>query len=166
MDSKQLQSVTKDLKKKYPDVGIQKIEVDESSGKSTFFLSPNDRVLASLPDGRGVTPRIAQASTIRRDVIDRTVLDLVKTSVSEEDPKEIIKRANKYYYEQDFYGAHIDVLSNFASKGFENDIDDDDIKLFYDTWNFDVGFQQMLSWIFFDFFRIGMVRTYKIVGKY
>lgn len=166
MDSKQLQKVTKDLKKKYPDVGIQKIEIDESSGKSTFFLTPNNRVLASLPDGRGVTPRIATASTIRRDVIDRTVLDLVKTSPSEEDPIEIIKRAKKYYYENDFYGSHIDVLTNFASKGFENDIDDDAIKLFYDTWNFDVGFPQMLGWIFFDFFRVGMVRTYKIVGKY
>ncbi len=166
MDSKQLQRVTNDLKKKYPDVGIQKIEVDESSGKSTFFLAPNERVLASLPGGMSVTPRISTASTIRRDAMDRTVLDLIKTSPSEEDPKEIIKRATRYYYEADFYGAHIDVLTNFASKGFENDIDDDDIKLFYDTWNFDVGFHQMLNWIFFDFFRVGMVRTYKIVGKY
>ena len=86
MDSTRLQKVTTDLKKKYPDVGIRKIEVDESNGKSTFFLTPNDRVLASLPDGRGLSPRMARASTLRRDVMDRTVLDLAKTSPSAEDP--------------------------------------------------------------------------------
>ncbi len=166
MDSTRLQKVTTDLKKKYPDVGIRKIEVDESNGKSTFFLTPNDRVLASLPDGRGLSPRMARASTLRRDVMDRTVLDLAKTSPSEEDPQELYKRSIKYYYENDFYGAHIDVLTNLASKGFENDIDDEELKLFYDVWNFDVGFDQMLNWIFFDLFRVGLVRTYKIVGKY
>ncbi|KKN59919.1 hypothetical protein LCGC14_0537440 [marine sediment metagenome] len=166
MDSTQLEKVTTDLKKKYPEVGIQKIEVDESSGKSTFFLTPNDRVLASLPDGRGLSPRMARASTLRRDVMDRTTLDLAKTSPSEENPQELYKRAIKYYYENDFYGSHIDVLTNFASKGFENDIDDEELKLFYDVWNFDVGFDQMLNWMFFDFFRVGLVRTYKIVGKY
>ena len=149
MDPKQLQKVTTDLKKKYPEVGIQKIEVDESNGKSTFFLTPNDRVLASLPDGRGLSPRMAKASTLRRDVMDRTALDLAKTSPSEENPQELYKRAIKYYYENDFYGSHIDVLTNFASKGFENDIDDEELKLFYDVWNFDVGFDQMLSWMFF-----------------
>ena len=168
MNENRLQKVTADLKEKYPEVGIQKIEVDESSGKSTLFLAPSKKVLASLPSSVATSPHIAKeaAATLRRDVLDRSVLDLVQKSVSEEDPIELFNRSIKYYYENDFYGSHIDVLTNFAAKGFENDIDDEDIKAFYDTWNFDVGFKKLLEWIFFDFFRVGMVRTYKIIGKY
>lgn len=168
MDSTQLQKITADLKEQYPEVGIHKIEVDEKSGKSTFFVSPTNKVLATLPVEKAVNLHGSAefASTLRRDVIDRSVLDLIKKSVSEEDPHELYKRAMKYYYEFDFYGSHIDILTNFASKGFENDIDDDKIKSFYDTWNFDVHFKQVIDWIFLDFFRVGMVRTYKIIGKY
>jgi hypothetical protein len=168
MDSEKLNKVTAELKGKYPEVGIQKIEVDEKNGKSTFFVSPTEKVLATLPPERAVNLHSAAevASTLRRDVIDRSVLDLIKKSVSEEDPHEIFKRSMKYYYEGDYYGSHIDILTNFSSKGFENDIDDDSIKAFYDTWNFDVNFKQVIDWIFLDLFRIGMVRTYKIIGKY
>lgn len=168
MDSKKLNKVTAELKDKYPEVGIQKIEVDEEGGTSTFFVSPTKKVLATLPAEKAVNLHGAAefASSLRRDVIDRSVLDLVKKSVSDEDPQEIFKRAIKYYYEGDYYGSHIDILTNFASKGFENDIDDDKIKAFYDTWNFDVNFKQTIDWVFFDFFRVGMVRTYKIIGKY
>lgn len=168
MDSEKLNKVTAELKDKYPEVGIQKIEVDEASGKSTFFVKPTPKVLATLPPEKAINLHGAAefASTLRRDVIDRSILDLVKKSVSDEDPHELFKRAIKYYTESDYYGAHIDIFTNFASKGFENDIDDDDIKSFYDTWNFDVNFKQVIDWIFFDFFRVGMVRTYKIIGKY
>ena len=168
MDSTKLQKVTADLKTQYPEVGIQKIEVDDVTGKSTFFMLPTKKVLATLSPEKAINLHGAAefASTLRRDVIDRSVLDLVKKSVSEEEPQELFKRAIKYYYESDYYGSHIDILTNFAAKGFENDIDDDKIKAFYDTWNFDVNFTQIIGWIFFDFFRVGMVRTYKIIGKY
>ncbi len=64
------------------------------------------------------------------------------------------------------YGTVIDTLTNFASKGFKNDVDDPDIKLFYDTWNDEINFQETVEKIFFDFFRVGMVRTFKTVGKF
>ena len=57
-------------------------------------------------------------------------------------------------------------MTNFASKGFKNDVDDADIKLFFDTWTDDIGFHRTVENIFFDFFRVGMVRTLKIVGKF
>jgi hypothetical protein len=168
MDSEKLQKITAKIKDQYPDVGIRKIEVDEATGKSTFFVNPTNKVLATLSPDKAINLHgpAAVASTLRRDVIDRSVLDLIKKSVSEEDPHTLFQRAIKYYYEADYYGSHIDILTNLSSKGFENDIDDDKIKAFYDTWNFDVNFTQILDWIFFDFFRVGMVRTYKIIGKY
>jgi hypothetical protein len=53
-----------------------------------------------------------------------------------------------------------------ACKGFENDIDDVNIKQFYDTWTFDVGFEEVLEWIYLDFFKTGHVTTYKVLSKY
>jgi len=166
MENDKLRDITATLKEKYPDLGIKHIEVDANSGKSTFYLTPNNRVLAGLPPDKIGQLGLDRASIIKRDAVSRSSLDLVKTSPSNKDPKELYKDAIRYYYEFDVYGAHIDILSNFASKGFENDIDDPEIKLFYDVWNFDVGFHEVLDWIFFDLFRIGMVRTYKIIGKY
>jgi len=168
MDSKKLGEITSELKSKYPESGIHKIEVDENNGKSTFFVQPSEKLLASLPPNKSVKLRGPfTASTLTRDVLDRSFVDLsTSTSPSSLDIKEVYKRAIKYYQEADYYGSHIDILTNLSSKGFENDIDDDGIKQFYDIWNFDVNFKQVLDWIFFDFFRVGMVRTYKIIGKY
>jgi hypothetical protein len=167
MDSKELGKVTKELNTRYPDIGIHKIELDDNTGKASFFMKPTNKVLASLPNDKAVNLRVSEtAATLRRDAIDRSALDLIKRSPYEDDPKNIFKRAMKYYFENDVYGSHIDILTNFAAKGFENDIDDDKIKSFYDVWCFDVNFKQIIDWMFFDFFRIGMVRTYKIIGKY
>jgi len=168
MDSKELAKITKELNTKYPKADIQRIEWDHDGSKASFYLKPNHQALAILPSDKAVTTRGAReiASTLRRDVIDRTVLDLIKQSPYEADPKDIYNRAMRYYVENDVYGTHIDVLTNFASKGFENDIDDEKIKAFYDVWCFDVDFKQVLDWIFFDLFKVGMVRTYKIIGKY
>lgn len=159
--------LTANFQEKYPNAGIEKIEYKEGDSSASFYLRPNQQALAMLDSRNAIKPRIATASTINRTALDRSFLDLsIGKSPYEEDPQALFTRAMKYYYEDDIYGSAVDVLSNFASKGFENDIDDPNIKAFYDSWCFDVNFKQMLDWVFFDFFRIGMVRTYKIVGKY
>jgi len=167
MDSKELGEITEVLKTKYPDIGIHKIEIDSNTGKASFYLKPTNKVLASLPNNQAIRLRSAEtAATLRRDTIDRTTLDLIKTSPYAEDPRAVFERSMRYYCENDVYGAHIDILTNLAAKGFENDVDDNKIKAFFDTWCFDVNFKQVVDWIFFDFFRVGMVRTYKVIGKY
>ena len=46
MDNQKLQQVTAELQEKYPEVGIKYVEVDESTGKSTFYLEPTKKTLA------------------------------------------------------------------------------------------------------------------------
>lgn len=163
----EVDKITARLQKNYPNAGIQKIEYKEGDSSASFYIQPNQKALAMLDNSRAVRSRVSMGSTLNRTALDRSFLDLaISKSPFEDDPKSLFSRSMKYYCEDDIYGAAIDVLSNFASKGFENDIDDPDVKAFYDTWCFDVNFKQMLDWIFFDFFRVGMVRTYKIVGKY
>jgi len=153
-----LTKVTADLKDKYPDIGIQSITVDDKSGKASFFLEPTKKALAFLPQEK--------ASIVRRDPIDRSVLDLIKPDPFSQNPKTSFERAIKYYYTDPDVGSVTNFLANVAAKGFENDIDDQNIKNFYDVWAFDVNFVELLDWVFLDFFRTGQVYTYKTIAKY
>lgn len=155
-----ISKVTADLKEKYPDIGLHHIEVNEKDGKSSFYLQPNKESLAFLDPEK--------ASIMRRDPIDRSELDLFanKKHPSEAGPKELYRAAIKYYYSDPLVGTTINLLSNLAFRGFENDIDDAKIKNFFDVWAFDVKFDQVLEWIFLDFFKTGHVVTYKAIASY
>jgi len=107
-----------------------------------------------------------KAATISRDYVQRSNLDLGKTDPYTEDPKESFKRAIEYYYTNPLVGASTNILANLAKRGFENDIDDANIKQFYDSWTFDVDFDALLDWIYLDFFKVGHVTTYKVLAKY
>jgi hypothetical protein len=160
-----LEKITADLKNKYPDIGIRSIETS-GDGKATFYLDPTQKSLAFLGKKDGTTPHSEAASTIRRDALDRGTLDLIKKDPFTEPYNESIKRAIKYYYTEPLVGSTLNLLASLSAKGFENDVDDPDIKNFYDTWVFDTNFAEVIEWIFLDFFKVGNVYTYKAVQKY
>ena len=169
MKQNTINKITADLKEKYPEVGIKSIEVDEKSGKSTFYIDPNstNKSLAFLDNA--VVPHIYKdkASSITRESLTRDYTSLLTSkAVHEEDPKVLYKRALQYYYTEPIVGSTLNLLSSLACKGFENDIDDPDIKNFFDTWAFDVNFEEFLEWVFLDVFRTSHVTTYKTVAKY
>ena len=171
MDSNTINKVAEELKTRYPEVGIRSIELGDN-GTATFMLNPTQKSLAFLggEDGMSaVTPRMrkASASTIRRDAVDRSVLDLMGPKDAFDDtPQNSIKRANRYHYVEPLVGSTNNLLASLSAKGFENDIDDPDIKNFYDTWVFDVNFEEIVEWIFLEFFKTGNVFTYKVLQKY
>ena len=105
---------------------------------------------------------------ISRDFLRRIDLDLLSPEGSplRTKPDKLYQKAINFYKTKGSYGTVIDTLTNFASKGFKNDVDDPDIKLFYDTWNREINFQETVENIFFDLFRVGLVRTFKLVGKF
>lgn len=170
MEQDLLTKVTSDLKEKYPEVGIKSIEVNDQTGQTSFFLEPTKKSLAFIDSkaGGAVAPHVYRdkAAVINRDYVQRSNLDLGKADPYTEDPKESYKRAIKYYYTDPLVGASINILANLAKRGFENDIDDTNIKQFYDSWTFDVGFGELLDWIYLDFFKVGHVTTYKVLAKY
>lgn len=164
-----IDKITEELKQKYPDAGIHKIEVDEKSGKSTFYVDAKPKTLAFLERG-GVIPKAfkEKAAVISRDTLERTFLDIAqleKDPLSLE-PREYFQKAMDYYNTDAALGSAINILASLASKGFEHDIDDPNIKNFFDVWAFDVGFHEFLEWVFLDFFKVGHVTTYKAIAKY
>jgi hypothetical protein len=159
--------ITAELQERYPDIGLKSIEIDEKSGSSTFLVEPTKKSLAFLDSP--IVPRIyrEKSSTITRDTMNRSYADLAQAKdVYSEDPKKLYERVMKYYYTEPIVGSVINLLSSLASKGFENDIDDPDIKNFYDTWAFDVNFEEVLDWIYLDLFKTSNVTTYKYIANY
>lgn len=167
MDTNDIGQMTKELREKYPDIGIEKIETD--GVKASFYVKPTKKVFAALESkgvviDRGMSER---ASTIIRDTLDRSGLTLLTAKDAyDETPVNAYKRAIRYYYTDGLVGTVTNLLANLSCKGFENDIDDENIKQFYDTWAFDVNFDDILEWIFLDFFKVGHVTTYKVLAKY
>lgn len=171
MDSKEIAKITEDLQSKYPDVGIRSIEVNAEKGTSTFYIEPKPKTLAYLKEGgvipKGLPPAYrAKAAVITRDTVDRTFLDLAQKDPMQMTKDEFVEKAINYYNTNGVVGSAINILSNLASRGFEHDIDDENIKNFFDVWAFDVRFPEILDWIFLDFFKTGHVTTYKVLAKY
>jgi len=169
MKEETLMDITASLQEKYPDVGIRKIEMHED-GTSSYYLDPTKKTLAFLDKGRAAVPRIFRgketAATITRDAIDRSSLDLAQKDPYEETAQNLFKRADRYYYTDPVVGTVVNLLANLAAKGFEHDIDDANIKQFYDAWAFDVNLVEVLEWIFLEFFKTGHVITYKVLAAY
>ena len=167
MDENITNKITAELQEKYPDVGIRSISVDESAGTTTFLLNPTKKALAFLDSPLVPHTYKEKSSTITRDFLSRSYLDLASNKDPfDEDPKILYEKAMRYYYTEPIVGSVINTLSSLACKGFENDIDDPNIKNFYDTWVFDVGFEEVLDWIFLELFKTSHVTTYKYIAKY
>jgi len=171
MDRKVLDSIQAELNERYPELGIQSIDVEESTGQASFYLSPKKQ-LAFLDTTSSVSPiktryNRTTADVITRSPVTRVGLDLLsQPDVMTKTPIDLIKRANQYHYTEPLVGSTNCLLASLAAKGFENDLDDDDIKAFYDAWAYDVNFYEVLEWIFLEFFKTGNVVTYKVLGKY
>jgi hypothetical protein len=145
--------------------GVHEMEIEVGDQGMPF------QELAYLTDqGNGPSPIKYHEGgrTISRDFLRRIDLDLfVEQGMPVRmKPERLYQRAINFYKTKGLYGTTVDTLTNFASKGFKNDVDDPDIKLFYDTWTREINFQQTVENIFFDLFRVGMVRTFKLVGKF
>ena len=181
-----LDSIKKKLNAKFNKVSVSDI-TDNADGSFSLVLDGNSKDIEgllkssnrdydSLPyvDKEDVSRfrRVnysgrATASTIRRDALGNDYLDLAVTpNVLTAKPQELYQRSMDYYKSRDVYGSSIDLLTNFAAKGYKNEIDDSNIRNFYNNWGVDVGLDKIVEQIFFEYFRSGFVRTYKVVGKY
>jgi len=186
MAENELEQEVAKIASKYDNLQVHAAEYDEESGQLQMTIGlRGGPQQGNLPPGVSVVSAEQEVGTadlvgtvlpanyaaanrrlIELDPLSRGDLDLLKTSVLTDDPQDVYQRSINYYRCKDVYGSSINVLTNFASKGFENDIDDERIKDFYDNWVVDVGFDDIVEKIFFDFLRVGMVRTYKVLGKY
>jgi hypothetical protein len=171
--------MSKDVKDKL-NAGLENAEVlshsDNGDGSHSMEIAvgPNGRPAKELAfltgeDGETSPMKFWEGGrNVSRDWLRRVDLDLLigKPQVTQARPEQLYDTAINMYHSQGQVGTIIDTLTNFAAKGFKNDIDDPAIKLFYDTWTREIGFHETVEKIFFDFFRTGFVRTFKLSGKF
>lgn len=180
-----LQNWVKERNSRSDTSGVQILGAEKTDNGYSLELNLRDKkVIESLEAGYDskftketarnlVRPKLGRrysehgSSVNYRDDLTRMELDILANfDPLEATPKEMYARAIEYYYRKGIYGSVVDTLTNFASKGFQNDIDDKKIKGFYDNWVETTKFQSFVDKIFFDVFRVGWVVTYKTVGRY
>jgi hypothetical protein len=167
MDENTTSRITAELQERYPEVGIKSISVNEETGTTTFLVDQTKKSLAFLKNPLVSHTYKEHASTLSRDAMSRSYLDLAnQKDYFDEDPKKLYEKAMRYYYTEPIIGSVVNLLSSLACKGFENDLDDPNIKNFYDTWVFDVNFEEVIEWIFLELFKTSHVTTYKYIAKY
>lgn len=177
--SNDLEDKVKQLGSKYDNLTVESAKVEDGQlvmkvslrGESPLpdLSDDQDLLQSSMGDVGSISDFPMEQSNMRRITLDpltRGDLDLAKASVLRSTPQELYQRSINYSRTKDIYGTALNILTNFASKGFENDIDDVTIKNFYDSWVSDSGFDDIVEKIFYDFFRVGMVKTYRILGQY
>jgi hypothetical protein len=156
--------------KDYPDVELSSV-VEGEDGKRHYVFKPalaclkTQGMATDVPDEYKHKHK-ARASVMYRDYLLRSDLDLTKPDVVNEPPHKIYERIRSYYRSKDVFGSYVDTLCDLSISGFENDCEDLKVKEFYDNWCQDVDMEEVLEWIFHEFFRSGLVRTYKVLGKY
>jgi len=77
------------------------------------------------------------------------------------DPHEIIQLAMMLYFNDPIVGTVIDLMVDICGSGFENECEDENVKKFYDNWCKQINMDEVLQWIFLEFFRTGNVTVYK-----
>jgi hypothetical protein len=160
-----------DFKKDYPNVELSGI-IPGENGDYKLFFKPKLATLSPYElGGRSIPKELREkynmsASTIYRDSLFRSDLDLVKPDVVNEAPHKLYSKVRGYYRSMDVFGTFVDTMVNLAISGFENDCEDLKIKEFYDNWCQDVDIHQVLEWVFQELYTTGFVRTYKVLGKY
>jgi hypothetical protein len=170
-DQTKIKKQITEFKKDYPNVELAGI-IPGQDGDYKMVFKPRLATLGPFEQGGADVPSDLKekmqvnASIMYRDPLLRSDLDLAKPDIVNEAPHKLYSRMKSYYRSKDVFGSFVRTMVNFALSGFENDCEDLKIKEFFDNWCQDVDINQVLEWIFQEFYTTGFVRTYRVLGKY
>ncbi len=77
-----------------------------------------------------------------------------------------MRLAMRYEKTDPLAGKLIEMLKTYSNDGFKNQHKNRKVKEFYDGWNYAVNWDQVLDWIFFEYFRSGNVVTMRELIPY
>lgn len=113
-----------------------------------------------------VEKELARLDVNYRDVLGSSYLDLREKGAEETEALKLYKRSSEEYYRTGIYGTHLDLLSNFAATGFYNEINNAEIREFYDSWTKDVKFVDLVTKVFHSLFKYSVCYILRSTGAY
>lgn len=113
-----------------------------------------------------VEKELARLDIRYRDILGGSYLDLRDKGAEETEALKLYKRSSDEYYKTGIYGTHLDMLSNFAATGFYNEINNPEIKEFYDSWAKDTKFVDLVGKIFHNLFKYSVCYVLRATGPY
>lgn len=109
---------------------------------------------------------IARLDQRYRDTLENVYIDNRKQLVEESTAINLYERSEKEYFRTGYYGTAIDLLSNFATTGFYNEINDPNIKEYFDAWVNDSNFLYSVKKIFHSLFKYSVCYILKSSATY
>jgi len=109
---------------------------------------------------------ISRLDTRYRDPLTNQYIDNRRKQSDEAKAVELYDRSQREYYKTGIYGSAIDLLSNFAATGFYNEINDQVIKEYYDSWSNDSKFLYTVKKIFHSLFKHNVCYIVRATGNY
>lgn len=110
--------------------------------------------------------RAARLRVRYRDALTNDYLDLRESDPDLKEAVELYERSSKEYLRTGMYGTTLDLLSNFAATGFYNEVNNTEIKEFFDSWTIDVRFLPIVKQIFHNLFKYSVCYIFSAYGDY
>lgn len=145
---------------------IRKKELEQESNNLKLRLE-NARYKSIINNENSINNKETSTLNTRyRDTLDNSYLDLRGDQAESTDTVKLYKRSEEEYYRTGIYGTTIDILSNFASSGFYNEINDLEIKEYYDSWIKDVNFLDLVKKIYHSLWKYSICFILNSQGNY
>lgn len=155
MDKKELGK----LKKSFGATSIEK-----KGGSYEIMIDPN-KVSAKRRAVLAAGLSRASGGVLNNQPFDATFFE-GNAGFSQMNTHQKIKVAMKYFQTDPLAGKIIETMATFANDGLKNEHKDPGIKKIFDNWLKLVGMDQVLDWIFLEYFRSGNVATHRILIPY
>lgn len=108
------------------------------------------------------------ASLSRREPFNMTFFEdeIALSTAYENDPNEAMRLAEKFYRTDSIAGRVIELMAQFSIAGMRHQVNDPNVKQFFDEWSYQVGFIPTLHRVFLNYYLYGNVYTLKTLVNF
>ena len=118
-----------------------------------------------LPAGEAFSFERSEGKIFQKEAFQPGLFSNVK-DLTDRATIEDMKKAALYYHNDPLVGRTIDLMTTLSNDGFHNIAKDQEIKQWYDDWAEQVNLEEVLTWIFLEYFRSANVVTARIMEDY
>jgi len=109
---------------------------------------------------------VARLDIKYRDQLKNSYLDLRDKPAEEVEAIKLYARSDQEYYRTGIYGTTLDLLSDFSAAGFYNEINNLEVKEYFDSWVKDSNFINTVKKIFHNLYKYNVCYVMPAYGPY
>lgn len=137
--------------------GLTEVKQNKNGSLSIYIDPQKYSQLGLKPKNlpNGITLDTSEARMFSVPPFDATFFDarLEKFDNNSNSVYDDIKDAIRYFYTDPLVGKTIELMVTLSNDGFRNDCPDQEVKEWFDDWGRQIHLDQIMSWIFMEYYR-------------